>query len=203
MSLYFKFKLWLDDTASDVGYSKRFTAYLIDWFLGALVMMFPMCLIWMFNTHDMENMASLNIWMLKDTLSVQMAIIAGCISIVFSILYYVFIPYKVYPGQTIGKRIMGLKIVSMDDKEVSLRTLLVRQVLGFMIVEGTFYNVTTLIRNLLSILTGLNLTGFLMYQELIVSVLSVAICMFSNSHRMIHDRMAYTKVVLYEGEKGC
>lgn len=200
MSLYFKFKLWLDDTASDVGYSKRFTAYLIDWFLGALVMMFPMCLIWMFYTHDMENMAPLDIWMIRDTLSIQMAILAGCISVIFSILYYVFVPYKVYPGQTIGKRVMGLKIVTKEDQDVTLRTLIIRQVLGFMIVEGTFYNVTTLMRNLLSMIIGLNLTGILMYQELIVSVISVAVCMFSNSHRMIHDRLANTKVVLYGGE---
>ena len=72
--------------------------------------------------------------------------------------------------------------------------------IGIIILEGSFYNVSSLWHSLLSLITNLNFTGILMLMGLSISVLSAAICMFSKSHRMIHDRISYTKVILYKGE---
>ncbi|MDO4467797.1 MAG: RDD family protein [Bacillota bacterium] len=195
MNLYFKLKMWLDDTPGDVDVSKRFSAYLIDWFLGSLCTTFPLCLIWMFNTHDMENMAKVNLFQLWNSTSLSITVIAGILSIFCALFYYVWIPYKIYPGQTVGKRTMNIKIVKLDNTVLDLKTLIIRQVVGIVVLEGTLYNVSTLWHDLLSIVTGLNFTGILMYQGLICSILSIALCMLSNSHRMIHDRLAKTKVM--------
>ena len=200
MNIIFKIKCWLNDETSNVNSSKRFTAYLIDWFIGALFMMLPICLIWMFNTHNLEDMGHINLWMIQNEISKESAIFAGCIAIVLSLFYYVWIPYKVYKGQTLGKRIMNIKIVKKDNTDVDLKTLFIRQVIGIIILEGSFYNVSSLWHSLLSLITNLNFTGILMLMGLSISVLSAAICMFSKSHRMIHDRISYTKVILYKGE---
>ncbi|MGM9948191.1 RDD family protein [Floccifex sp.] len=200
MNLFFKLKLCLNDSKSDVSTSKRFTAYLIDWFVGALFMMFPMCLIWMSQTHNLEEMGHLNLWMIQSEISKESAVLAGCLAICFSVFYYVWIPYKVYKGQTLGKKMMNFKIVKTNNEEIDLKTLMIRQILGIMILEGTFYNVSSLWHDLLSLVMNLNFTGILMIIGLSISIISAAICMFSNSHRMIHDRIAHTKVILIKGE---
>ncbi|MDM8293069.1 MULTISPECIES: RDD family protein [Faecalicoccus] len=198
MSLYVRLKTLFDDSPSNVDTGKRFFAYLIDWFLGALFMMFPICLLWLFQTHDMEGMSRVSLWLIQDRLSTSQAYLAGCIGILFSLFYYVVIPWKIFPGQTLGKRAVGIKIVSLDEKDVSLKTLLVRQVIGIMILEGVFYNVSDIWHTLVSMMSGLNFTGILMYQGLIVGIFSAALAMVYKSHRLLHDYLAKTKVVLWQ-----
>ena len=86
----------------------------------------------------------------------------------------------------------------MDEKDVSLKTLLVRQVIGIMILEGVFYNVSDIWHTLVSMMSGLNFTGILMYQGLIVGIFSAALAMVYKSHRLLHDYLAKTKVVLWQ-----
>ena len=161
-------------------------------------MMFPICLLWLFQTHDMEGMSRVSLWLIQDRLSTSQAYLAGCIGILFSLFYYVVIPWKIFPEQTLGKRAVGIKIVSLDEKDVSLKTLLVRQVIGIMILEGVFYNVSDIWHTLVSMMSGLNFTGILMYQGLIVGIFSAALAMVYKSHRLLHDYLAKTKVVLWQ-----
>lgn len=200
MSIYVKLKTLFDDTPSEVDTGKRFLGYLIDWFLGALFMMLPLCLLWMFQTQDMESMRYLDLWLIEDRFSRSQAIVSGCLGLLAALFYYVYIPWRIFPGQTIGKRAVGIKIISIDNMSAGFKVLMVRQVIGIMILEGTLYNVSGLIRVLLSMITGLNFTGILLYQGLVTSILSVLMAMFFQSHRMLHDYLAKTKVVLCSKE---
>lgn len=196
MTLFYRIRCFFDDRPSTVNLSKRFGAYLIDWFLGALIMMFPICLLWLSGTHDMDNMSSVNLFKIAASMSYSQAYLAAFLGIVFALFYYVVIPWKIFPGQTLGKRAMGFKIVKMDESNPDLATLVVRQIIGIMILEGCLYNVSNLWHSLLSLLTGLNFTGILLYEGIIVSVVSALIGMKFVSHRMLHDYIAKTKVTL-------
>lgn len=70
-----------------------------------------MCLLWMMWTKDMETMAGVNVLVIAGRLGDGKAYLAGTLSILFALFYYVYIPLKIYPGQTPGKRAMGFKIV--------------------------------------------------------------------------------------------
>lgn len=196
MTLYVRLKTLFDDNPSEVDVGKRFTAYLIDWFLGALFMMLPICLLWLFQTQDMEAMSNIDLWLVRSEISQPMAYVAGLLGIVFALFYYVYVPWKIYPGQTVGKRALGFEIVKKDGSDINIKTLLIRQIIGIIILEGTFYNVSGIWHTLVTMATGLNFTGILMYQGLIVSIFSAALCMLFKSHRLLHDYIAKTKVVL-------
>ncbi|NJE40925.1 RDD family protein [Faecalicoccus pleomorphus] len=195
MSLYVRLKTLFDDNPNDVDPGKRFLSYVMDWFVGALFMNLPISLLWLFQTRDMEAVSHLDLWLVKSELGQGQAYLFGCIGIVFALIYFVWIPYKVWPGQTLGKRTMGIEMVNLDGSNLSLGTLCIRQVIGTFLIEGTFYQISGILRALITISTGLNFTGILLYQGLMCSIGSAALCMFYQSHRMLHDYIAKTKVV--------
>lgn len=53
--------------------------------------------------------------------------IAGIIGVIFALFYYIYIPFFVYKGQTVGKRICKVKIIQNNNQEVSLKSLVLRQ----------------------------------------------------------------------------
>lgn len=195
MFLALKIKLlgWLDQNPSNVNPAKRLFAYLIDWFLGALCMMLPLCLAWMFITHDQENMTSVNIFSLADVSSASLALAVGALALIFALFYYIWIPYKVYPGQTIGKKNMGIKIEKADGSKLGFKDILLRQGLGLLILEGILFNPSRLWQDMISLSTGLNFSGYLLYAGIAVTVISIFLAVISNSKRMLHDYLANTK----------
>lgn len=201
MNLFIKFYTMFDRSKCEVTTSKRFFAYVIDWFLGSLFTMLPMCILWLMWTKDMETMSRVNVLLIAGTLSYPQAYFAGLLSVAFALFYYVVVPWKIYPGQTCGKRAMGFKIVHLDDTAVTLKTLLIREVLGIMIIEGALYNVSGILHSLLSLLTNLNLVQLLMYIGLAISVVSCFIALKMESRRMLHDYLAKTKIVESDEEK--
>lgn len=182
----------LDQSVCTVNQSKRMMAYLIDWFLGALCMMLPLCLGWMFLTHDQENMVHVDVFRLAQASSKQTALWIGALGLLFALIYYVWIPYKVYPGQTVGKKAMGIQIEKTDGSNLRLMDLLLRQGLGLLVLEGILFNPSRLWQDMLSLASGLNFSGYLLYLSLAITILSALIALMAPSKRMLHDYLAST-----------
>lgn len=193
MKLYMKF----DHSECNVTSGKRFFAYVIDWFVGSLCTMLPMCMLWMTLTKDLETMSSVNVFILASKCGYSQAYLGGLLSVVFALFYYVIVPWKIYPGQTVGKRTMGFKVVKLDGSDVDLKTLIVREVLGIMVIEGALYNVSGILHSLISLMIGLYLVQWLLYIGMAISVISAFLALKLPSQRMIHDYLAKTKVVEY------
>lgn len=67
----------------------------------------------------------------------------GIVFIIFFILYYVAVPYY-YKGQTIGKKVFKLKIVSEDGGEVNIRKLFFREVIAKVFIDYLSLGVTVI-----------------------------------------------------------
>lgn len=201
MNLFLKMYTFFDHRTCDVTNGKRFFAYVIDWFLGSLFTMLPMCLMWLMLTNDMDRMAGVNVMYIAGQVSYSSAYLAGLISTLFALFYYVYVPWKIYPGQTVGKRSMGFKIVKTNDDEVTLKTLLLRQVIGIILIEGSLYTVSGILHSILSLATNINFITILMYVGLVISIMSGFVILKIESRRMLHDYIADTKVILFETQE--
>lgn len=198
MNIFMKLYMKLDHSICNVTSSKRFVAYVIDWFLGSLFTMLPMCILWMMWTKDMETMSRANVLLIAGNVGYMQAYLAGGVSVLFALFYYVIVPWRIYPGQTVGKRAMGFKIVKLDESDVDLKTLILRQIIGIIIIEGGLYNVSGILHSLISLALNLNLVQWLLYIGLGISILSAFLALKMSSQRMFHDYLAKTKVIPFE-----
>ncbi len=173
--------------AADAPMSRRFFAYLIDWYLGGLMTAFPIAL---FSMKQFDTVQNQNIL----TFAPPTGIIAGVLGVLFALVYYVVIPTACWKGQTPGKRMLRLRIVRQDETEVSLGTMLTRQGLGIIVLEGGLVTASTVWHQVAELLTGVSLVKPLMYAGLVVSVLS-ALLALTQGHLAIHDRLAGTRVI--------
>lgn len=195
MSLFFRIYTIFDHSACSVSNSRRFMAYIIDWFLGSLCTMLPMCMLWMYWTKNVETMGDANVLYIAGQIGNTEAYIAGALSILFALFYYVYIPWKVFPGQTPGKRAMNFKIVGLDDHEVTLKQLLIRQVFGIILLEGALYSVSGIIYSVLTLATNINILTITKFIGVGLGIFSAFLVMKMESHRMLHDYIAKTKVI--------
>ena len=89
--------------------TRRVLSYFIDWYLGALCAAFPIAVVSqkLYGTMLKQNL-----------LKIQQpyGFIAGIIGVIFALFYYIYIPFFVYKGQTVGKRICNVKIIGFKTR---------------------------------------------------------------------------------------
>ena len=85
------------------GLGRRFAAYLVDWYLGALATALPVSVVSMklFGTVQNQNIM---------TFQPPFGLIAGALGLFAALIYYVAVPVLLWRGQTPGKR--WLKIIN-------------------------------------------------------------------------------------------
>ena len=94
---YFRLFSKLDNEQTNVDMTTRAFAYIVDWVLGSFVTAFPTVFMYMSYTKSTE----LNQNLLTFP-TITYALIAGGLSLLFAMIYYVYIPVKVHKGQTYG-----------------------------------------------------------------------------------------------------
>ena len=127
----------------------------------------------------------------------RQTVIVSIGTIAISLLYYV-----VYPcynnGQTLGKKLMKIKIKKTNDTELSMNDLLIRS----MINNGILINIINVIlvlflsKNLY--LSTSSLVSFIQYLVLIISLIMIA---FTNNAQGLHDKVCKTEVVVADTVK--
>lgn len=194
MKIFIKLYTMVDHRPNGVDNFKRFVAFAVDWVLGYLCFVLPVAIIWLYHTKDAGNLVT-NVATVGLKLGWGSAGLAFLLSLIIAIIYFVVYPLK-HNGQTPGKKFMGLKIVKTDDSAVDLKTLIMRQILGVFLIEGYFCMISEMARQLF-ILAGFQ-TAFLVLSVIAVMVsgISAFLCVKFESHRMIHDYIAGTKVIL-------
>ena len=197
--LWKKVTKWVDRRPTKVKFSKRLIAYVIDWVLGGIITGLPAVFIYAGVTKRTDMFSDLYVFPSLGYSSFW-SYLAGILCIVFGLIYFVYIPYKKYPGQTIGKRLMKLKIARIDGKELDLKTLFIRQVCGLMLLEGVSTIVTTYLRQLITLATGFYVDTYLMIVGYAITIVSTVLVFNTPSARSIHDYLAQTTVLFEDDE---
>ncbi|MFR7590907.1 MAG: RDD family protein [Longibaculum sp.] len=193
--LWKKLTPWLDRKPSQVKFSTRFIAYVIDWAIGGVVAGFPAVLLYAAITKRSDMFSDLYVFPALGY-PTYFSYIAGFSCLLVAIIYYVYIPYKKYPGQTLGKKWMKIKIMKMNGDPLDLKTLFIRQICGLMLIEGVSMVVSNYLRQMLTLATGIYLEYYLLAIGSLITVISCVLVFNSPSKRAIHDYMAKTRVAL-------
>lgn len=112
-------------------------------------------------------------------------------SIIIYILY--FVVYQVYNnGQTVGKKLMKIKVKSITDESLSINTMLFRA----LIIYGIAANIINLILILLlKKELYLSISNTISIIQSLIIIISVFMILFSKQKRGIHDIITKTEVV--------
>ncbi|MGX8833368.1 RDD family protein [Amedibacillus sp. YH-ame6] len=170
---------------------KRFLAFLIDFLLSSIfVSIIPMII-----TSIATQEKSFTITNMMK-LSIELQILCCLIAIVFAIYYFCIYPSKsTHCGQTIGKRIMYIKVQRRDGQDVSLRDLLKRELLGSMLLEGETAFPSAFVRYIIFLCIPSMVSQVLTTLTILISLCSILYCIVDSNRRMLHDFVAKTNVV--------
>lgn len=174
---------------TSVNNFSRVVAYLIDWYIASMIAGIPVTLIATSINHETTITQDLS------KLPTEWAVISGILAIIFYLAYYFVIELKVYKGQTFGKRIMKLKVVKDDGSDIDFKTILMREGLGIMIIEGYLANSSSYLRQIIQLFVSFNIMDMSVYLFGIISAISILMGMASPSRKMLHDRIAKTKII--------
>lgn len=179
----------------DVPLWKRFAAYMVDWYAGYIFTSIPMVLIYM----KLDNTQEFVIDLYKYPK--PYALIAGCAGLLFALFYYTIVPLKIWNGQTLGKHWLHFKIVKTNGENAGFKDLILRQVVGFFLLEGALIFPSRLFYQILSIACNVNLVTPFMYIGYAVSIVSAFLVMFRKDHKAIHDLISGTRVMIIPNDR--
>lgn len=116
------------------------------------------------------------------------------VSTVLSIIYFVVLAYFMN-GETLGKKLMKIKIASNNDKKLTMNNYLIRA----LVIDSVLMNIITIITILLFskdiYLTSYNIISYVFS---FVYIVSLAMILFSKNGRGLQDILANTKVISTE-----
>ena len=179
----------------NVNNFSRIVAYIIDWYVATMVSSIPIVIITSIVNHTTVITQELN------KLPLMWGVITGILAIIFYLGYYFVLELKVYKGQTFGKRIMKLKVVKDDGNDVDFKSILLREGLGVMIIEGYLANSSSYLRQIIQLFTDVNIMDISVYLFGIISAISILMGVFSPSRKMIHDHIAKTHIISTKEEQ--
>lgn len=166
---------------------RRGAAFVFDWYVGAMATSLPIAYFAALQGREVTDQ-------LISTFSMPYGLYAGIAGLVAGLIYYVVVPIA-FSGQTLGKRLLHVRVVSTDGLEVSPAALVLRQLVGMMIIEGAVVGTSTVIRGLVEIVAGVALPTWLYVASFVITLGSVALFAFRRDNRSLHDLLAGTMVV--------
>lgn len=119
-------------------------------------------------------------------------------AVVLALVYRIVVPYFVFRGErqgmTVGKLAMGLKMISANGQAVTLPSLVIRSLFA-LLIEG--FEVMALLYFLNAVAAfGFVEIVYLAYMNVTIAMASVVVMFIKPSHRMLHDYVANTVVIL-------
>ena len=179
------------DKPNNIGFLRRFISYMMDWYIGGMLTSLPIIL-----TYTAMN--SSNIGTIEQNINIfeyPLNIIIGLASFMVAALYYVYVPMFINNGQTLGKKIMKLRIVSNDYSEASKKQIFIRQFVIILLLEGSLYTSSNMLHKVLNEVTGANIVSIYNTIGIAITALSALLVVIFKSRRALHDIITSTRVV--------
>jgi len=176
---------------------RRFYAYAVDWVLSGLLIGFPEVLIFALVTHSSDMFSDLYVF---STLgySNMFAYICCILSLMIFIVYYIVIPWKIWPGQTPGKKLFKLQCETSLGNKVELKQLVIRAIPGLLLIEGVSTITTRYIIQTLTLVSGFYIESYVFIVMYLLTMFSAVMVVITKNHLAIHDYLAGTRVVEIE-----
>ncbi len=173
--------------AAFAPWNKRGFAFLIDWYLGSAFSTIPAGLLW--NMLTGEEAINTDLTLFKS----PYGLLAGLLGLLFGAVYYYIIPLWAWEGQTVGKKLMGIKIVDENGQPLSTGKLAIRQLAGVMLLEGAFMLTGNYFTQIVSMLT-FDMAGKAL-NYISSGMLTVSAILVFKSNMAVHDYLARSKVI--------
>lgn len=181
---------------NDLSHIRRFIAYAIDWYLGGVVASLPLIIIYMM-LHDDATSIPQNIAIFDYPYN----FLAGGLSFLVAVGYYVLVPCFVFKGQTVGKKILKLKIVDNNYLDATTKQIMIRQFVMIILVEGSIFTCSNMLHQIINAATNINFSRIYSYIGLAISLVSAIMVLVLKSKRALHDVVCNTKVVYLESNQ--
>lgn len=165
---------------------RRLAAYAVDWYLYSAVLIAFHAFILKCKGMKMVYYMTLEQHSIKEAIGI-MILMLGLHCLLFGTLV------KIINGQTIGKKLFHLIVVSGNGMPVRIRQLLCREILGIILLEGWFSPISSYFRTLLALCFG----DIIVINRIwiVVAAASVLAMRCNKDRRMLHDYVGGTKVV--------
>lgn len=121
-------------------------------------------------------------------------VVAYIINFVITLLYFVLFQGFTY-GQTLGKKIMRLKVVTDEGERVSYKQLLIRSVFLFSII---YYVLETIAIFVVPIKYFLYIYNSLLFLNSLLSIIIIISIIISKNSKGLHGLVSKTKVILID-----
>ena len=164
---------------------------MIDWYIGGILTSLPIIL-----TYTAMNNG--NIGIIEQNINIfeyPLNIIIGLASFMVAALYYVYVPMFINNGQTLGKKIMKLRIVNNDYTQASKKQLFIRQFVIILLLEGSLYTSSNMLHQVINEVTGANIVSIYNTIGIVITVFSALLVIMFKSRRALHDIIINTRVV--------
>lgn len=166
---------------------RRVCAFLIDWYVGSLATALPIAVVAMSLGLEMTDQNVLEY-------AEPHGLVAGLAGILAGFIYNALVPL-VTDGQTLGKRLMKLRIVSADGDSATPLQLVLRQGLGLILLEQDAVGTGTVVQQVLSLTLGSTVSVVSGWVGLALTLVSFALCLVRKDKRALHDLIAGTRLV--------
>lgn len=180
--------------------SSRLISYIIDWAVGGILTGFPAVLLYGIITKKSDMFSNLYVFEAMGY-NKMYGFLAGVLCLVVAIIYFIVIPLKKYPGQTLGKKIAKIQIRTWDNEIPSLKDLLIRYGVNFAL-ESPMYIISSYLMQMITLMIRFHVESVWTFIGIACTLISAAMVIYTKKHCAIHDLIAKTKVVeVVENEK--
>jgi uncharacterized RDD family membrane protein YckC len=173
-------------------YTRRFGAFIVDWYFSSLFALLPVVFIQSYLQNDLiiENRI--------DTLPFWVAFTTVIVSITLYTVYYCVLPLKKVfgydVGQTIGRRIFKIKLIS-NTGSLSFKQLLIREIMGVLLLQGVITSVNIYIMSLTQMALQIDVVPYFQSIYYLIAFISMMMLVVGKRKQTFHDFISKTKMV--------
>ena len=166
---------------------KRGFAYVLDWYLGSAFTAISVGLLWNIGTGETTINTDISLF------EKPYGLLAAFLGFLFGILYFYVVPAFVWEGQTIGKKLMKIRIVGENGRTLTKDKLAVRQIIGISFLESAFMLTGNYITQIISIYINEYVGMAVNYLMLFLFIGTVVLTL--KKSKSIHDFLAHSMVI--------
>lgn len=166
--------------------SRRVAAYILDWFLSCLIYSFIGLAYYSIITQIKASRIDFH------NLSFYQGMVLLIICLIIFVIYYIVVPYY-NDGQTIGKRILRLRVIN-ENQKINFLTVHIIRFICLLFLEGFLFYPSTVFIQFIECFFSEDIASLLYRISTFTTIISLFIGILKN--KMLHDYLSFSQVIL-------